>query len=206
MNKDIILSDKQKEIKLMPLLDSFYDRTLALEGFTYERIKDSLLQIKGVDIIIRNKEEEFYVDEKCAVRFFEKDRQLKTYSFELFSLGNKNCDGWFCNNNFYLTTHYCLFYPIADNQNLDNVLQLDMILVEKENLWDIVRSFGFNDKEELIEYFHKHKDITPMRDYCNINNTIKLVQSKTFREKPINIIFKREELERLAYKKYSICF
>lgn len=202
------LSDKEKEIKLMPLLDFFYEQTLEKENFLIERITAKDLQIRGVDIIITNKEtgEKMFVDEKCAIRFFKRENQLKTYCFELFSKFNKNCDGWFCNNDFYKTTHYCLFYPIANNENLDIVEQLDMILIEKDKLWDIINKLGFKDKESLLDYFNAHKEVSDIRDYCKINNSIKMVQSKTFREKPINIIFNRSKLEELSYKKYTYKF
>lgn len=200
------LTDKEKEIKLMPILDYFYNQTLVTEGFAFERNFNTEKQIKGIDVVFKHEGNEYLVDEKCAVRFFEKNNQLKTYCFEIFCSKNKNGDGWFCNNNFYLTTHYCLFYPIADNRNLDNIEKLDMILIEKSKIWQLLNQLGFSTKEEIIKYFHANKYVTQERDYCNINETVKIVQSKTFSEKPINIIIKREELERLSTKKYSYKF
>lgn len=200
--------DKQKEVRLMPVFDKFYNQTIVRDGFSFERNYATDLQIKGIDVVFKDlsKDLEYLIDEKCAVHFYHRDNQLKTYSFELYSLSNKNTDGWFCNNDFYLTTHYNLFYPIADNKNLDNIEQLDMILVEKKKIWDFINKIGFNDKDEILNYFFKHREKNTERDYCFINNSVKVVQSKTFREKPINIIIKREELENLACKTYSLKF
>lgn len=194
--------------KLEKFMDSQYAK-LGLLNFM-ERIEEKDMQMKGIDIILDNKDGIKYIDEKFAIDYRNKD--LLTYSFELSSNNNCNSVGWFLNNDS-LTTHYLLLWFKSD-KDIDCITSFDACLVEKKAICNMLLKDGIV-LSEVLDLFNRYsKDNVPISN-DNINFYIKefengtkkcimkvgkytISQSDKKEEAPINLIIPKGKLMKLA--------
>lgn len=193
--------DNQVEANMQSHLDQLYKEN----NIKTERITDSNLQRRGVDIIYTDDGNKYYADEKSASTYF--NTKLKTFAFELACSVNTNGRGWFQNSPFLLTEYYFLAYPFAENNkdNLQTLDELEVLIISKQVLWDYVHSLGFNSSEDVIREFQKNGHVQDRDGRLTkrwvINNDVKVVQSLYIKpEQPTNIIFSKNLLKKLAKK------
>lgn len=191
-----ITSNRKEDIILESFIGSIMDKIYKKNNFNTERVYDALQQKKGVDVIFRKGNKEFYIDEKAAIKYYNKN--LLTFSFELASTLNI---GWFSeNNNFVKTTHYILIYPKATKRDLSDLYEIEYILISKKKLWQYLKSINFPTEKDIIE---KLKNI-PVNKYGKkqiiFSPEIKIVYSlNIIPEKPLNIVINKNLLYKLSY-------
>lgn len=89
-------TDLKKEQELSILLDRVYSKNL--KNYTFERIKASSEQLKGVDVIFTHhtSKRDFYIDEKAQLDYVNED--LPTFAFEVSYVKDKSEKiGWLFN-------------------------------------------------------------------------------------------------------------
>ena len=189
-------------------LEKFMDKLYRRKGLLMQRVTDAKKQKQGADLIHRVDGEIHYIDEKYAINYYDKD--LRTFSFELYSKNNYHQQGWFISDNS-ITTDYCVFWFRA-TEDFKTITTYDLCYIPKSAIMQFAKDSGLYDGivEDFLDYWENHKPIKDSwrfsqrgngkdeRRYMKLKNGCKLVQSVGFQEQPINIVIPREELYKLA--------
>jgi hypothetical protein len=176
--------------------EHFYKLLPELENF--ERITDKQYQVKGVDVVINNKDRQVYVDEKAAVKYLK----LKTFALELSFLNRfgKLQTGWFLDKK--KINDYYLFVWINELtgdkiEDITSIKEVDVALVKKEKLYNYLETLGWTlDKLKVKDKL--------IREQCNVNMGdikkygCKFSYSEQLKEKPINILLPKTSYIELA--------
>jgi len=78
--KSKFYEDLSKEELLGTYLDTFYPQIFKDSSFTVERIWDRHQQYQGIDLLLKNDKQCFYVDEKAQLDYL--NVSLPTFAFE----------------------------------------------------------------------------------------------------------------------------
>lgn len=199
---------RQEDERRVHVLEQFMDGIYNKNGYNHQRVTETSLQKKGVDMIHMEGSEKRRVDEKYAINYFNKD--LHTFSFEIYSRNNPNGVGWLLSDHM-VTDDYAVLWFRADDQ-FTTITKYDMCIIPKKAILDLVYEAGFHDEmvDEFLRYWDYIYKLRPdpdyyqrgegknLRRYYDLDFGIKLCQSVGYSEQPINIIIPKEELVRLA--------
>lgn len=197
------------------ILNNYLDNLYSKMEWNFERVLDKTRQIQGIDLIFRPKNyigKELLIDEKAAIKFLDKD--LKTFSFELFSENNINKTGWLLNKD-YKTTHYAIIYPRSKTNKINELDSLEWILIEKQKITDLINSIPNFKKyiEKIYDDSNENKQTGRNQLFLRVYNKgnrnnpliLKLVWSKNIiPEKPLNILIPKKELIKMSDKYIKI--
>ena len=192
-------ADECATARMEKVLDALY----RYADIGYSRT-DATLDIHGVDVVLSgiNPDSPLMVDEKCAIKYW--DRDLGTYSCELTCCSNRSGDGygWFAaeNNDFMQTTHYAFVWPRATDRDLRHVTEVELAIVDKHDLQAyfqrVCNPDGLETKD-LIDY------LLQSSDRVTINGDVKLVRCTRLQpEEPVNVVFSKELLMGMATAAY----
>jgi len=185
------------------LMSDFKDIKDAKRAYDYET------QISGVDVDITMKDDShMYIDEKVAAYYANK--QLDTYSFELYFTGRSaERYGWFINDEL-KTNKYVLVYPrvragiAMEYMELDDILGVDIIVIGKKKLKSYLNSRNITKSYMLsiVDYMNNSRSVS----YVPIHGTkvAYFHRSNKFPESPINLIVKKSKLAELATAVYTV--
>lgn len=199
---------RQQDEERTRIIEAFMDNVYARNRYNIERVNDAELQKKGVDIIHTKNGASRNVDEKYAITYFNKD--LRTFSFELYSRNNIDCNGWFISDNV-ITDDYAILWFKADDE-FTTVTEYDLCIIPKQSIMKLARKAGYYDGivEDFLYYWENGQYLTPdtnyyelgedkgYRRYLRLKFGCKLVQSAGLHEQPINIVIPKDELIKLA--------
>ena len=201
--------DKRFEEMMGRFLDEyFYKRLFPEDKNVITRITNKILQKKGIDVAVTNKENKkaTNIDEKCAAHYV--NSKLDTFAFEIiYKDGNI---GWLIDDNI-VTDYYLLMWVRADEEKFppkkygannyyktvqfDDIKYVTACIIEKKRLIGYLEEKGL-DKSSL------HKLANEMR-------VKKLPQSKKcglkfkysfsdIAEAPVNVLIPKNVLQILA--------
>lgn len=204
------LTTREKDEMLTRRLEQFMDTQYKEKGILkfMERIYDKKMQLQGIDIIFDDENGIKYIDEKFAIDY--RGKELKTYSFELYSENNFDGQGWFLNPDS-ATTHYLLLWFNSD-EAIDTIYNYEACLISKEKIHKMLNDDGVNPYEALEEfrtYFSQHSESSVgMKFHTVINadgssrkrmryNDYTVTQSDQKEEAPINLLIPKKKL--MAY-------
>lgn len=117
------------------LIQNYYPKM----GNSFEIVRDKERQLKGIDVILRNDNEEILIDEK-STRYYGEDH-IPSYFFEL-SLLNENYNrvvGWF-NDPKKITTHYLITW--YKYNRYDEIEAAECMLIERSKVKDIIEAWN----------------------------------------------------------------
>ncbi len=176
-----------------------------------ERTDDIQTQMEGSDIIVSIPSlgiENAVVDEKAPIHYINKN--LRTFVLEISFLnsGLNYSEGWFIND-LLKTEYYLMQWIKADvdkwwQVKAKNITEIECVLVSKAKLKKYFEGEGY-DKERLLDIAKemRAKDITtkevPGKPYYFYYSN-----GKKLAEKPVNIVFQRNEYIRLGEFHYFI--
>lgn len=195
----------QEDLVKEAILGQFLDVIYANLNLDLQRISDTNLQYKGVDLIYCHKGKELYIDEKAQLNYLNKD--LPTFTFELSYLKNdKLRQGWLFDDE-KLTDYYFLVTGIFLNRHhLENHTDIEgckITCVNRAKLIDHLDVIGltpakleFYDHEiRKNQQFGQHliEEIAP--------KTGSLHFTEYLAEKPINLKLKLQYLINLKIAK-----
>ena len=208
------IEDKAFEEKCIEYLDKETDIINYLKG---EIIVDKKRQLQGIDIIGRVGDKQVTIDVKSIASF-----NFPTFCFEISGNIQTNQIGWLLNPKV-ITDYYLLTYHEIKNAGNDYKLGKSYfikghkpiknmaILISKREVIKIIRqqvAYDLNDavkKIRSIQYTSKDSSIksfdttlNPIKNKKNHNLWFSL--SLGIREKPINIVIRKEMLIKHAYK------
>jgi hypothetical protein len=181
--------DLEKERLLFRLLDSYYQKHL--KHYTFLRIRDKALQLKGVDLILTHNttKRSYYIDEKAQLDYI--NEELPTFAFEIsYQKNGDQKKGWFFDTK-KETDFYALITAIyADAPN--EFTSCKITLVNRKKLIHFLKERGIDYKEltkklvSLDETHGKHtlESLLPYTEgylYVSHNNKA---------EKPYNLILR----------------
>lgn len=174
----------------------FYD--VYLTDYTVKKVTDRNLQVKGVDVILKNDDVTYYIDEKAAIRYVG----LKTFALELSfinRMGNLTT-GWLLDES--KINDYFLFVWINELngdkiQDISSIKNVDVALVSKESILNHLSSIGWT-KENLTIKDNQIRTSENLYMGDIKKNGCKFAYSKHLIEQPINILLPKEKYMELA--------
>lgn len=223
-------SFRKQDMKLETELGSFLDEYLypdILKQYKayskFIRIKDRQQQLQGIDVIIENgNKSTINIDEKASVYY--SNAMIPTFAFEINSYqrdGNEPVIGWLLNDNL-KTDYYNLMWPnvkcIQNNERewirkpLSEIRKPDFTIIEsmminKKKLIeriekDIVPKFEM----KLLEYATKirRNDLVLTNNKVCLATGYNIVYTENLKEKPINLVIKKNILSDVADAIYLI--
>lgn len=186
--------DLTKEAVLGQFLDLIYDKL----NLNLQRISDSNLQYRGVDLIYAQGEKDLYIDEKAQLNYLNKD--LPTFTFELSYLKeNVLRQGWLFDEEkqtdyYFLVTG--IFLNGTDLKDFKNIKSCKITSVNRNKLIEHLSLLGltrakleFYDREiRTDQQFGQHL----IEEIASKNGS--LYFTEYLLEKPINLKLKLQYL------------
>lgn len=184
-------SDLRKEQVLSSYLDTYYNSVFENTDYTLERVHDPGNQYKGIDLIVKNNEKEYFIDEKAQLDYLEE--ALPTFAFELsYYKGHNMKQGWLFDYSketqfYFLVTAIKCRIP---RKIFSGIKSVKVISVNRKLLLNYLCSIGL-DKTRLEHYDYV------LRKEGKFKNSIKELNSRTEGniyysekkvEKPMNIV------------------
>lgn len=175
-----------------------------------EIIKDRERQLRGIDVI-----SEIYknVDVKSIAS------KLPTFCFEISGNIHSGQVGWFCNDDLDTDFYLVVWHEVQGAKsyqsgkrlmNLENVVSTEALLIRKSDLKKAVEE-ELGDLKELVEKIRSYNihQKTSVKFDSNANPTkakmdIYPVLSAGLYEQPINVVVRKEVLEKLSIKHWII--
>lgn len=188
------MPDFNSDLKQETLLAQYLDAIYYGKNIEFERICDLNQQHRGIDLIIKNNSEQYYIDEKAQLHYLNKD--LPTFTFELSYLKNgERKEGWFLDD-LKLTHYYFLITGIylKDRKtilnNVDAIDRLKITSVNRQKLMTHLSNIGL-PKEKLNDYdammrtqkYYGKRNISELHPKREGN----LYYTRHLEEKPINL-------------------
>lgn len=204
---------RQRDEERTRIVEAFMDGVYARNNYNIQRVSDPTLQKKGVDIIHTTKDGQTrHVDEKYAISYYNKD--LFTFSFELYSRNNRDNNGWFTSDHV-ITDDYAVLWFKADD-DFTKITEYDLCIIPKQAILDLAYEVGYDDElvDDFLRYWEYGQYINPddayyvrgegkgERRYLELDYGCRIVQSVGLKEQPINLVIPKRELVRLAKFRY----
>lgn len=188
------MSSFKSDLNQEAILSSYLDKIYKTKGIDFDRISDSEMQHRGIDIVIKEKTKEYFIDEKAQLHYINTD--LPTFTFELSYLKNNvQKDGWLLDEN-KLTHYYFLITGIFLKKEKNELLSYEDIekvkitSVDRKKLRDHLDSMKL-DKKTLLQYnleFRKSKSYGKNTiAELNPNSEGLIYFTEHLAEKPINL-------------------
>ena len=179
------------------------DRILRAHGVVLERTESKKDQVIGIDFRVpQYKNDPLLVDEKAAVSCWNRD--LQTYTMEVYHGGHKDYLGWF-NAEHFKTTHYLFVYLRADDDSLKNIWKWEGLLINKKLLQLYVSFLGniLEDVKEIVDWskISKKKDFVFRLYYEGEDDFANLIFSNKFEWPVINLQLAKPFLMKLSRRR-----
>lgn len=204
---------RQEDVRKTQILEKFMNGIYEQNGYNFERITETRLQTKGVDIIHMEGANKHRVDEKYAINYYNKD--LHTFSFEIYSRNNADSKGWLVSDNM-ITDDYAVLWFRA-NEDFSVITKYDMCIIPKKAIMDLIYEAGYYDgmvtdflrywdyiyKLKPDSFYYEKGEGKSHRRYYDMRRGLKLCQSVGYSEQPINILIPKNELIKLATYRFQ---
>lgn len=204
---------RKRDNERVQVLEQFMNNVYSKNGYHFERITETRLQKKGVDLIHMEGSEKRRVDEKYAINYYNKD--LQTFSFELYSRNNADSMGWLLSDNM-ITDDYAVLWFRA-NDDFSEITKYDMCIIPKSAIMKLMCDAGYYDGmvDDFLRYWDYIYKLRPdsfyyekgegksHRRYYDMRRGLKLCQSVGYSEQPINILIPKSELVKLATYRFK---
>ena len=205
---------REANVKNTETVERFLDKFLYKpeNGFEKtERIFDKQRQVSGVDVISTIDGTKWYVDEKAATDYVNKN--LTTFSLELSFINRAGeiQDGWFLNNKLSTTAYLFVWVDsgiteeIQEDVNLiteNGITSLTAALVKKKDIKTYLENLGWSEhnlRSKAIKIrYNKPENMGEI-----VENGVKFCFSRKFVEGPVNILLPRQKLIDLSEKHWT---
>ena len=215
------IQDMNKERLIHLFVENHYYSKLENSDGTRARVEyyyDQLMQKNGVDLILSIDNEEYIIDEKSQTDSIFKDEPKPSFALELLN-SNSNNIGWFVND-VLRTEYYMFFWPHADEkpakfgsvEDVKYIEYVDYALVNRNRLKEYILEH-YCGTEALLDYAHKlsngelekteEKDKIIKYKEKPFDDKVYLTYSYTLKEKPVNLVVKREIIEQISPMKHG---
>lgn len=191
-------NDLNKEARLSRCLDILYPKYFESSSYTIERIRDLSQQHQGIDLVLKNANNVFYVDEKAQLDYV--NSHLPTFAFELSYLkDNKWHKGWLFDE-LKSTDIYFLVTNIHFDENAtnDSLLNVRVTGVYREKLIDLLSRKGLTEAilfsiEKELRQEGKHGRF-PIQELNSKSEGALFFSKNNKSEQPINLVLKLDYL------------
>lgn len=178
-------------------IESFAEKIYQKLQYCPIKVDNRTAQLHGVDWV--DARSGIRVDDKAAISAW--NRPLESFGFELECRGNKNCEGWFARSDSW-TTHYGLIIPRADDEELTQLKQLEVIVISKKAIWRFLRLHGVLDVQDALDMVDRYAALKGDRYILDVPGCGFLMKNWRLWEEPINIHIKMKYLRNIADKVY----
>lgn len=188
-------NDVKGEEVVATFLEKYFYKKLPLRN--YHRNKDMTNQNKGIDLEFITKKGHYVVDEKAAIRY---PNGLKTFAFEISYVKDGVIkEGWFFDDT-KETSHYILIWPIRkdippEKLKIEDIYSAELMLVDRFEFQKYILKKYNLGKEDFLKKAKEIRNKGKIEGPPNIKeSSAKYYYSTQLAEKPINIVFRKEEL------------
>lgn len=193
------ISNRKQDLQASRRTEYIMDALYAMLGWAAWRPHEADLDKRGVDVVLRmpGAQAGLLVDEKAATRYW--DRPLETYACELTCTRTRNGYGWFAkeNNGYMVNTHLVLIWVRALEKELIHVSSLRFLVVSKYDLQKYFEfAVGMTQKDDTKAFLANLP--WDRNDRYTVNEDLALIKCDICPEYPVNAIFSRDVLEKLA--------
>jgi len=193
--KSKFYEDLSKEEFLGTYLDTFYPQIFKDSTFTVERIWDTRQQHQGIDLLLKNDKQCFYVDEKAQLDYL--NISLPTFAFEISYLKRGHWRvGWLVDATkvtqiYFLITNICLVEKDDLSAGLSNI---KIIGIYRAKLLALLKSRGLNQQRVIaLEKSIRNNNISgkiPIPELNEKKEGVFYFSKNNKKEQPINIVLK----------------
>lgn len=190
--------DKRKEELFGRWLDKhFYSRLK--EKYKYiERNNNEELQKKGVDVIIETfGNRKIYVDEKAALHYINKG--IPTFAFEIKNTSS-GAQGWLYDPE-YMTDYYLLAWPNATDDRIpdeDSFIKTEIMCIKRAKVIQLLNDKGVSESKIYGCVERHRREVNESKKKFMIADKIMLHFNTNLKEKPINVVIRKELLKEYA--------
>ena len=185
--KSLRRKDSSDEKALQPFLDAVY----ADMGLDFCREERKEQQLAGIDVIIRFRDKEYFIDEKAATHYVNKG--LNTFAFELnFRHNGMTIQAGFDENK--LTTHYFLVSEIeSSSTHVEDLTAFRLVSVNRQKLLQFLQMKQWG-KEFLTEKVNRVMEDRARYVLSPANPEARVVKTRHLQEKPLNLVIVLDDL------------
>ena len=185
------------------LYDDLYNKNYILAG-------NKEAQLSGIDYVVYNdKGKPFSVDEKAQIGYINRPRNTFILEISFLDRGMNVKEGWFIKN--IVNPNYYEFIWIHKskesnkmNIRVEDIEEVECMFVSNRKLQEYIYKKGFTDKS-LMALSDKIRIKFRKEDYGYIiRNGLKFVITNTLKERPVNIVMRKEVLMNLATSDYIV--
>ena len=186
--KTLRSKDSSDEKALQPFLDAVYSHL----GFDFLREERKEQQLSGIDVTIRFKDKEYFIDEKAAVHYV--NRGLNTFAFELnFQHKGTTIPGWLFDET-KLTTHYFLVSEIQSRSaHVHDLTAFRLVSVNRNKLLAFLEEKSWG-KAFLTEKVNMMMEGRSRYVLSSSNPEARVVKTRHLQEKPLNLVIVLDDL------------
>lgn len=191
-------NDLNNEAQLAKCLDQLYPKIFKATNYSIERVYDINKQHRGIDLILRNSEKEYFVDEKAQLDYL--NTTLPTFAFELSYLKNHIWHkGWLYDQS-KTTDIYFLITNIHFNETSRNreLSHVKITGIYKDKLLNLLSNKGltestvFNIEKEIRKHGKHGRHPIKALDYKS--EGVLFLSKNNKSEQPINLVLKLDYL------------
>lgn len=199
------ISNRHQDLTANKRMEHIMDSIYSLLGWSAWRPHVPEWDKRGIDVVLQipGSSSKLWVDEKAATRYW--NRNLDTYVCELTCDRTKNGYGWFAkeNNGYMANTHLLFIWVKALEKELIHISSLEFMVVNKHDLQQyFMLASGMTTEDDTKEYLQTIE--WDEEEKCRINEDLYLKRCDIFPEYPVNAIFSKAILERLAIEHYEM--
>lgn len=192
-------SNRRQDVVVSQRVEYIMDSMYSMLGWESWRPHNKEWDIHGIDVILSlpGMSQKLWVDEKAATKYWNRD--LNTYACELSCKTNKNGYGWFAkeNNGFMMNTHLLLIWMRALEPSLRHISSLEFMVINKHDLQKyFMLATGMQETDDTLEFL-EHIQWNDQKRYV-VNEDLALRCSDIYPEYPVNAVFSKEILKKLA--------
>lgn len=197
MVKSLFHSDKHLEELFAMWLDLYFYKRIQQHYKKVIRNTDTATQKLGVDVIIeKNNGIATHIDEKATLHYINKN--IPTFAFEIMNM-TSGAEGWLFNTS-YITDTYLLAWPNALSDKVSKVedfTSADIIIISRTAVHNLLAENGLT-KDKIHKIMRKTISEPEPKEKLQVADGIALYFNNTLREKPVNIVIRKNTLKKYA--------
>lgn len=193
--KSKFYEDLSKEELLGTYLDTFYPQIFKDSPFKVERIWNTSMQHQGVDLLLKNDNQCFYVDEKAQLDYL--NISLPTFAFEISYLKRGHWRvGWLVDGTKVTQIYFLItnIYLLEKGDLSAGLSTIKIIGIYRSKLLALLKSRGLNQERVItLEKNIRNNNINgriPIPELDERKEGVFYFSKTNKREQPINVVLK----------------
>lgn len=203
MVESFFARDIVKEKAVAKFLDNHFYPLMTTDFYRFSDI-DAQMEGKDVCFTLLNLHK-IVVDEKAQTSYINKN--LPTFAFEVaYSKDNKLKDGWLFDESKKTQFYFLIWVKATKTYGIthEDITELDCLLVDRKDITDYLVTKNITNKTLKDDIKHIVEENKSQKQTYKSDNEVYFYYSTQLAEKSINIVMRRNILDKLAFKHFKI--